>query len=216
MKQNEDVFAKGICAEKALWVFLIGSVFGVVLETIVSYFQFGSFESRRGLIYGPLNPVYGFGALIFMMFLVKYKSPLKVFFGGMLLGGFFEYLCSFFQEKIFGTTSWNYDGYFLNIGGRTSLLLMVCWGAIALLFVFVIYPFISKQIEKMPKKTGKVLSMIILIFLIFDFTISTVACLRQTERSLGLMASNKLEVFLDRHYPDHRLNAIFENAKRQR
>ena len=71
MKQKKEVFAKGICFQKTLWVFLIGSIFGVVMETIVSYFQYGDFESRKGLIYGPLNPVYGFGAVIFMIFLVK-------------------------------------------------------------------------------------------------------------------------------------------------
>ena len=125
MKQKKEVFAKGICFQKTLWVFLIGSIFGVVMETIVSYFQYGDFESRKGLIYGPLNPVYGFGAVIFMIFLVKYKNPLKVFFGGMLLGGGFEYLCSIIQEKVFGTTSWDYSGHAFNIGGRTSLFIMI-------------------------------------------------------------------------------------------
>ena len=148
MKQKE-VFAKGVCFKKALWIFLVGSIFGVIMETIISYFQYGAFESRRGLIYGPLNPVYGFGAVIFMIFLVKYKNPLKVFFGGMLLGGGFEYFCSLIQEVIFGTTSWDYSAYAFNIDGRTSLSIMICWGLIALLFVFVIYPPISKLIAKL-------------------------------------------------------------------
>ena len=215
MKQKKEIFAKGVCFEKALWVFLIGSIFGVIMETIVSYFQYGAFESRKGLIYGPLNPVYGFGAVIFMIFLVKYKNPLKVFFGGMLLGGGFEYACSIIQEKMFGTTSWDYSAHAFNIGGRTSLFLMVCWGLIALLFVFIIYPPLSKQIEKIPVRTGKILSIILIIFLLVDCAISITACLRQTERAKGLEASNGIEVFLDRHYPDKRLNEIFQNAKRQ-
>ena len=216
MKQKKEVFAKDICFQKALWVFLIGSIFGVVMETIVSYFQYGDFESRKGLIYGPLNPVYGFGAVIFMIFLVKYKNPLKVFFGGMLLGGGFEYLCSIIQEKVFGTTSWDYSGHAFNIGGRTSLFIMICWGLIALLFVFIIYPPISKQIEKIPIRIGKILSILLIIFLLVDCAISITACLRQSERSKGIEPSNKIEVFLDKHYPDKRLNAIFENAKRQK
>lgn len=216
MKQKEETFAKGVCFQKALWVFLIGSIFGVVMETIVSYFQYGAFESRKGLIYGPLNPVYGFGAVIFMIFLSKYKNPLKVFLGGMLLGGGFEYLCSIIQEKVFGTTSWDYSGYAFNFGGRTSLLVMACWGVIALLFVFIIYPVISNQIEKIPVNVGKFLSVILIIFLFVDCTISITACLRQSERAKGMAPSNKIEFFLDRHYPDKRLNGIFKNAKRQR
>lgn len=214
MKQKE-VFAKGVCFKKALWIFLVGSIFGVIMETIISYFQYGAFESRRGLIYGPLNPVYGFGAVIFMIFLVKYKNPLKVFFGGMLLGGGFEYFCSLIQEVIFGTTSWDYSAYAFNIDGRTSLSIMICWGLIALLFVFVIYPPISKLIEKLPIRIGNILSILLIIFLLLDCAISITACLRQTERSKGIEPSNKVETFLDKHFPDERLNAIFENAKRK-
>lgn len=214
MKQKE-VFAKGVCFKKALWVFLIGSIFGVIMETIISYFQYGAFESRRGLIYGPLNPVYGFGAVIFMIFLVKYKNPLKVFLGGMLLGGGFEYFCSLIQEVIFGTTSWDYSAYAFNIDGRTSLSIMICWGLIALLFVFVIYPPLSKLIEKLPIRIGNILSVLLIIFLLVDCAISITACLRQTERSKGIDPSNKVEIFLDKHFPDEKLNAIFENAKRK-
>ena len=214
MKQKE-VFAKGVCFKKALWIFLVGSIFGVIMETIISYFQYGAFESRRGLIYGPLNPVYGFGAVIFMIFLVKYKNPLKVFFGGMLLGGGFEYFCSLIQEVIFGTTSWDYSAYAFNIDGRTSLSIMICWGLIALLFVFVIYPPVSKLIEKLPIRIGNILSILLIIFLLLDCAISITACLRQTERSKGIEPSNKVEMFLDKHFPDERLNAIFENAKRK-
>lgn len=214
MKQKE-VFAKGVCFKKALWVFLIGSIFGVIMETIISYFQYGAFESRRGLIYGPLNPVYGFGAVIFMIFLVKYKNPLKIFLGGMLLGGGFEYFCSLIQEVIFGTTSWDYSAYAFNIDGRTSLSIMICWGLIALLFVFVIYPPLSKLIEKLPIRIGNILSVLLIIFLLVDCAISITACLRQTERSKGIDPSNKVEIFLDKHFPDERLNAIFENAKRK-
>lgn len=216
MKQKEEKFAQGVCFQKVFWVFLVGSIFGVIMETIVSYFQFGSFESRKGLIYGPLNPVYGFGAIIFMLFLIKYKNPLKVFFGGMLLGGGFEYLCSLIQEKIFGTISWNYSSHAFNIGGRTSLFIMMCWGLLAILFVFVIYPYLSKQIEKIPINIGKYLTIILILFLIFDCTISTIACLRQKERANGIKAGNRLEIFLDKKYPDQKLNAIFENAKRRK
>ena len=58
MKQKKEIFAKGICFKKALWVFLIGSIFGVIMETIISYFQYGNFESRRGLIYGMGHAIY--------------------------------------------------------------------------------------------------------------------------------------------------------------
>jgi uncharacterized membrane protein len=216
MGKEKEKFAEGICIKKAFWVFLVGCVFGVVMETILSYFQFGSFQSRKGLIYGPFNPVYGFGAVIFMVFLARVKNPLKVFVGGMLLGGGFEYICSLFQEELFGTYSWNYSKQAFNFNGRTSLYLMFWWGVIALVFIFKIYPKVSKEIEKIPKHIGNLLTVFLAIFMLVDCAISVSACYREKERSEGLKAENKVEVFLDKTYPDSRLNKIYVNMRREK
>ena len=210
MKQKE-VFAKGICFEKIFWIFIIGCVFGCMVEVLNHFIHYGNFVSRSGLIYGPLNPVYGFGVVIFVLFLSKIKNPILIFIGGMLLGGGFEYVCSFVQEKVFGTISWDYSHQLFNIGGRTSLKYMLIWGVLALIFMKFIYPILSNLIEKIPVKIGRILTVILVVFVIFDAVISIIACLRQSERALGEKASNKFEVFLDKHYPDKRLNEIFEN-----
>ncbi len=210
MKQKE-VFAKGICFEKIFWIFIIGCVFGCLVEVLNHFIHYGNFVSRSGLIYGPLNPVYGFGVVIFVLFLSKIKNPILIFIGGMLLGGGFEYVCSFVQEKVFGTISWDYSHQLFNIGGRTSLKYMLIWGVLALIFMKFVYPILSNLIEKIPVKIGRILTVILVVFVIFDAVISIIACLRQSERAMGEEASNRVEVFLDKHYPDERLNKIFEN-----
>ncbi len=210
MKQKE-VFAKGICFEKIFWIFIIGCVFGCLVEVLNHFIHYGNFVSRSGLIYGPLNPVYGFGLVIFVLFLSKIKNPILIFIGGMLLGGGFEYVCSFVQEKVFGSISWDYSHQLFNIGGRTSLKYMLIWGVLALIFMKFIYPILSNLIEKIPVKIGRILTVILVVFVIFDAVISIIACLRQSERAMGEEASNRVEVFLDKHYPDERLNKIFEN-----
>ena len=210
MKQKE-VFAKGICFEKIFWIFIIGCVFGCLVEVLNHFIHYGNFVSRSGLIYGPLNPVYGFGVVIFVLFLSKIKNPILIFIGGMLLGGGFEYVCSFVQEKVFGSISWDYSHQLFNIGGRTSLKYMLIWGVLALIFMKFIYPILSNLIEKIPVKIGRILTVILVVFVIFDAVISIIACLRQSERAMGEEASNRVEVFLDKHYPDERLNKIFEN-----
>ena len=210
MKQKE-VFAKGICFEKIFWIFIIGCVFGCLVEVLNHFIHYGNFVSRSGLIYGPLNPVYGFGLVIFVLFLSKIKNPILIFIGGMLLGGGFEYVCSFVQENVFGSISWDYSHQLFNIGGRTSLKYMLIWGVLALIFMKFIYPILSNLIEKIPVKIGRILTVILVVFVIFDAVISIIACLRQSERAMGEEASNRVEVFLDKHYPDERLNKIFEN-----
>lgn len=216
MKQKEEAFARGICLKKIFWLFMIGCVFGCVFEMVNHFIHYGDWVSRRGLIYGPLNPVYGLGLVFFVIFLSKIKNPALIFLGGMLLGGGCEYLCSLVQEKVFGTLSWDYSHQLFNIGGRTSLKYMIVWGVLALLVMRIVYPFLSNLIEKMPVKTGNILTAILIVFMVANIIISVTACLRQSERAKGMEPSNKVEVFLDKHYPDKRLNTIFQNAKRQK
>ena len=85
------------------WVFIIGSIAGFIFEVIVVFFQKGHFELRQGLIYGPLIPVYGIGAMVYYIILsnIKIKNKFYIFVITMILGGITEYLCSFIQEKVF-------------------------------------------------------------------------------------------------------------------
>ena len=132
------------------WVFIIGSMIGYGVETIVAIIQNGHFPSRQGLLYGPLIPVYGVGLVAYYLVIskIKDKGNLKIFIITMFLGGIVEYLFSFFQENIFGTVSWDYSNLWFNINGRTSLLHCLYWGTGGVLFVKYIYPFIEKLINK--------------------------------------------------------------------
>lgn len=211
--KNKEVFAEGISWKKVFWIFIFGCVFGCVMETFLHFLNYGNFVSRKGLIYGPLNPVYGLGAAGFTIFLCKRKNIIAVFLLAALLGGFFEYMCSFVQEYIFGTISWDYSNQPFNIHGRTSLKYMCYWGILGVIFVKLVYPIISNGIEKIPIKIGNVLTVTLLTFIILDCTISIVAGYRQNARKEGIEASNQIEIFIDKTYPDERLDQIYENKK---
>lgn len=213
MEEKKEVFAEGLCFKKIFWIFIFGCIFGCVMEMVIHFLKYDAWVSRRGLIYGPLNPVYGIGCALFTAFLCKQKKIIWIFIGGAFLGGGVEYFCSLFQEYAFGSTSWDYSNHFLNFGGRTSLFYMVCWGVLALFYVKIVYPFLSKWIEKIPIKTGNIITIIMVIFIIIDCIISAIACYRWEERKQEKPTSNSIEVFLDKEYPDTRLSEIYENAK---
>lgn len=204
-------FAEGINPKKLFWIFLFGCMFGTLWEMFYHFIQYREIVSRSALIYGPFNPVYGFGALIFAS-IVNIKNPVKIFLTGMGLGGFCEYMCSLVQEKVFGTVAWDYSNQILNIDGRTSFFIMVFWGVLALLFVKIIYPFLSKIIESIPMGYGNIITVCIAVFMTFNCLISISACLRQKERAEGIKATNGISMFLDKHYPDERLNNIYPNS----
>ena len=164
-KKDKRIFAKGICFEKLFAIFLIGSVLGSLYEEILNfllvYSRTGQFvwEYRRGVIYGPFNIIYGIGAVIIVALLADKKHKwYETILYGSLLGGGIEYLVSFLQETFTHTTSWDYSHKYLDINGRTTLPFMLIWGLFSFLFVRYLYPFVSRQIEKIPYNLGKILT----------------------------------------------------------
>lgn len=141
----------------------------------------------------------------------KDKKGTYIFFGCMLIGSAFEYLCSFFQEAAFGTVSWYYTASNLGIGDRISILYAVFWGALGIFWIKMVYPFLSEWIEKIPNKFGKALTICVAIFLSFDMLYSCMAVYRQTERRNGVPATSAVQHYFDRHYPDDVLKQIYPN-----
>ena len=165
------------------WLFIIGSIAGFIFEITVVFFQKGHFELRQGLIYGPFIPVYGIGAMFYYIVLskTKIKNKVQIFLITMILGGITEYLCSFIQEKAFGTISWDYSYLPFNINGRTSLLHCIYWGIGGVLYITYIEPSLNKIINKTNMKVFDLITIILSIFIVFDISISWMAADRLTE-----------------------------------
>lgn len=208
-------FASGATFYKLFWVFFIGCFAGVVIETIWCIIRNGHYESRTGLVYGPFNLVYGIGALVLTYSLYKYRnrSRLYSFIGGFIVGSIVEYACSYFQELFFGSTSWDYSNIPFNLNGRICLLYSIFWGLLGIFWIKTIYPTMAKWILKIPNKIGKPLTTILLIFIIFDSAISGIVVNRWYKRDSGLPANNTIEVFIDNHYPDSRMEKIYANLE---
>lgn len=197
------------------WLFIIGSVLGYIFEMIVVLFQNGCFESRQGLIYGPFTPVYGMGVIIYYVMLKNFKTKdkVKVFLATAVLGGVTEYLCSVLQEKLFGTVSWDYSNLIFNINGRTSLLHCTYWGIAGILYIVYIEPILERVKQVEDKLVFKVITIVLFIFLIFDISISWLAANRQFARRNAIPATNALDLFLDKYYPDEYMDEIYANKK---
>ena len=200
---------------KIFIIFMIGSLIGYIVEMIVALVQNGHLESRQGVLYGPFTPVYGIGIIVFYLFFNKVdtRQKGKIFIMSMILGGITEYLCSFLQEKIFGTVSWDYSNWIFNINGRTTLIHCTYWGIAGILYISYIEPLIPKINELLNKNLTKILAVSLAVFMIFNITISSMAALRQKERNDNIAPQNKIDEFLDANYPDYYMNKVFANKK---
>lgn len=150
---------------KIFLLFIIGSILGFIIETILALIQNGHFVSRQGLIFGPLISVYGLGLLAYYLIIPHAKSNIQIFIAGFVLGGIIEYLFSYFQERYFGIVSWDYSNILFNFNGRTSILHCIYWGIGGLLFMKIIYPYLSKPDKIYRKKYFKVLTLFWVVFM---------------------------------------------------
>lgn len=55
------------------------------------------------------------------------------------------------------------------------------------------------------------ITYILMAFMLFDITISCVACARQNERKHDIPPKNSFDVFLDNKYPDEFMDKIYNN-----
>ncbi len=157
--------------------FFIYSLLGWIIETIYAFIIHGSFV-KRGFLFGPICPIYGFGAVILLLATKKmYGKPFQKFLIATVLFTVFEYLVSLIFEEIFGLRWWDYSNDFLNIQGRVSLMYTIFWGLIGLILLEKLHPLIENLIQKIEvkiKTNAKLMMVYVLIgILILDFVLSS-------------------------------------------
>lgn len=147
-------------------LFYICSFLGFLYELIITFCYTGKIYSH-GVIKGPFLPIYGFGSVLIIIFLNKYKENIiKFFCSTFFLTGIFEYLSGLFLLKVFKMRRWDYTKYFFNIDGLVCFISALCFSIGGLLIVYLIYPIIEKILKKINKKYIKLgLSIVSLLFI---------------------------------------------------
>ncbi len=149
-------------------------LYGWLLETLYALFMLGHF-TNRGFLYGPICPIYGWGAIILIVLLQKYKSnSIKLFFYSAIIFSIFEYIVGFALDALFAAKWWDYTNDFMNLNGRISIFYSFAWGIIAILFINHIHPFIEKCTNKVLKRIPKIYYIIFTNFLLVVLIIDTI------------------------------------------
>lgn len=212
---NIKTFAKGYNLYKLIWIFLSCSFIGALIEIVWCYFTMGKLMSRSSLLYGQFSIIWGFGCVLLTIVLhnMEGKRDLSIFVVGTFAGGIYEYICSLITEGLFGVRFWDYSDIAFNIDGRINLLFCFFWGIIAVVWVQNIYPFLSDNIEKIPVKMGKPLTWILVVFMIFNMCVSSLALIRAYQRHLDIPPNSFISEYLDETYTDDFLAKRYQNMK---
>ena len=213
-RAKSTVFAAGCSPYKIVLLFFIGAFLGDITETIFCRITAGYWMSRSSVVWGPFSIVWGLAIALVTLLLYRYKdkSSSWLFMAGTLLGGAYEYLCSVFTEVVFGAVFWDYSKIPFNLGGRINLLYCFFWGFAAVIWFKALYPPISDLIERIPRRPGKVLTWALCVFMAADMIVSSLALMRYNARIEGVPPQNSLQVYLDEHYDDARMQAVYPKA----
>lgn len=154
--------------------FVIYSFLGWVLESIVRTICERKIINT-GFLIGPFCPIYGFGAIIMILFLNQYKNNIiLLFIVSVIALSLWEYIVGVLLEKFFHTKYWDYSNHKFNFKGRICLTNSIAWGILGVLFINYIHPFIIQVIGYMNFTYIAIGASIIALILLIDAIISVV------------------------------------------
>lgn len=150
-------------------IFFTAAIIGWLFEVTLHIIEQGEFV-KRGVLQGPWLPIYGYGCILILTVLYKFrKKPLKEFFLIIILCGIVEYYTGVYLEHTFnGTRWWDYSGYFLNIHGRVCAEGLLVFGLGGIILVYMLAPLIDNLLKRVNPKKLIVICCILLSLFIFD------------------------------------------------
>lgn len=154
---------------------IIGWCYEVFLEVVVYRWGF----TNRGVLFGPYCPVYGFGALIFLVLLypmLKKQSPGKkvlyipvIFLLSMTIATALELFTSYILEYLTGSWPWQtYVDYKYNFQGRIALSPSLRFGLGGVIFLYLLQPVFERICDRLGSSLIKKLALTMMILLAAD------------------------------------------------
>ena len=145
---------------------VLGWAYEVFLEVVV--YQWG--YSDRGVLHGPYCPVYGVGALTFLLCFhrlmaqkeprwLRLLKPLIIFLGCMAVATGIELVTSYLLEWLTGSWPWQtYVDYGMNFQGRIALNPSVRFGLGGLVILYLLQPLLERAARRLPGRALALLS----------------------------------------------------------
>ena len=175
------------------WLFFFYSFIGWCIEVCAAAVQHRKFVNR-GFVAGPLCPIYGFGAILFEIFLPELtEDPFFLFLGGFVLASLLEYFTGMFFEKVYKKKLWDYSRFRYNVGGYICLPFSLLWGALSVVTVMFADPLLCGLFDRIPHLLSVVLLLVLGGLLLLDAVGSALSTL-----SLQVQAKHRVEASLEK------------------
>lgn len=163
-----------------LW-FLLYSFVGWLWETCLNIVMKRRFVDR-GILNGPLCPIYGFGAMLAIYALPGEHSFLAVFLSSGVLACMLEYLTSWGIEKLFHMRLWDYSDKPFNINGRVYLNGFIFFGLGCTAIKLWVQPHVVAALDAVPPTTLIAVATTLLVLTLVDAVITFAGLISMNSR----------------------------------
>lgn len=175
-------------------LFMIYSFLGWVIEILCELKNNKRFVNR-GFFIGPYCPIYGSAGILVTLLLKKYADdPIVLFVMSMMICSILEYITSFLMEKLFNARWWDYSEKKFSINGRIYLGTMIPFGLLGCFLVYVLDPFFSGLLNRIPTNVLNGLSIILFILFLSDIIISFIVISKVSLSAKKLVKDNTEEI----------------------
>ncbi len=175
-------FAKSKFSEYVIF-FMAYSIIGWIYETVLEVVIYRWGFSNRGVLTGPWLPVYGVGAVLFLLLWyrliknqsaeVKWRRLTMIYLLTMATATLVELIASYICEWTMGSWPWQtYADYAINFQARIALNPSIRFGLGGVLFLYIIQPLLDKLTDKMGSKKTSLVAVVLIAVVAVDVFIT--------------------------------------------
>lgn len=126
---------------------------------------------NRGFMYGPMLPIYGFGALSVLISTIRVRDSIPlIFLFGMVGATLLEYVTGAVMERLFNVKYWDYSNQKFNLNGYICLTSSLGWGLFSVLLVKFVHVPIEGAVLKIPTIIAEGIAFVLTVAAAVDVT----------------------------------------------
>lgn len=155
-----------------LFFFYFYCFFGWIFES-----TFVSVKSKhlvnRGFMRGPFLPIYGSGAIMMLVVSMPFQDNIIfTYIAGCIGATALELVTGVAMESLFKVRYWDYSNQKFNYKGHICLSSTVAWGFLTILMTEFLHKGVEKIVFAIPGSVVTVLTIILSVYIVVDFTLS--------------------------------------------
>lgn len=169
-----------------LFFFYFYCFFGWIFES-----TYVSIKSRhfvnRGFMRGPFLPIYGCGAIMMLVVSMPFKDNLILtYLAGCVGATLLELVTGMTMEALFKVRYWDYSNQKFNYKGHICLSSTIAWGFLTIFLTEFLHKGVEKIVLSIPYNILTILTIVLSVYIVVDFTLSFKAALDLRDVLIGL------------------------------